>query len=100
MNWFYLILSILIGGLLALFFFGGLWWTVQRITGSERPYLIAIISFIVRTAVILLGFYLLLRVGWPYLLAALAAFIISRTVLTFKLKPERRPAQTDDNHPR
>jgi len=100
LNWFYLILSILLGCLLALFFFGGLWWTVQRIAGSERPYLIAIISFLIRTAVILLGFYLLLRVGWPYLMAALAGFIIGRMVLTYKLKPERRPDQLNDHHTR
>jgi len=86
MNWFYYILSFLAGALLGAFFFGGLWWTVQKITGSGRPYLLSVISFFVRTAVVLAGFYFLLSIGWPHLLAALFGFLAARTVLAYKMR--------------
>jgi F1F0 ATPase subunit 2 len=59
-------------------------------TGSGKPYLFAGLSFVLRTILVLLCFYLLLQVGWQHLLAALAGFIITRTVLTFRLRPEER----------
>jgi F1F0 ATPase subunit 2 len=87
MFWLYLLLSFLAGILLGVFFFGGLWWTVQKITGSGRPYLISVASFIVRTIVVLVGFYYLLQAGWQFLFAALFGFLIARTTLAYKLKP-------------
>ena len=63
MFWLNLFLSFLAGIVLGVFFFGGLWWTVLKISGSGRPYLISMVSFIVRTAVVLVGnFYL---PPWP-----------------------------------
>lgn len=91
--WIYLILSLLAGGLLGVFFFGGLWWTVQKITGSGRPYMISVISFIVRTAIVLAGFYFLIKVGWQFMIAALFGFIIARTILAYKLKPKEKLGQ-------
>jgi len=85
--WFYLLLSLLAGMLLGTFFFGGLWWTVQKITGAGRPYFLFVVSFIVRTVVVLAGFYLLLIAGWQHLIAALAGFLVARVILTCKLKP-------------
>jgi F1F0 ATPase subunit 2 len=86
MNWLYHAFSFLAGALLGVFFFGGLWWTVQKITGSGRPYLLSVISFLVRTAVVLAGFYLILTTGWPHLLAALLGFLAARTVLAYKIR--------------
>lgn len=90
MFWVYIILAVLAGAGLGIIFFGGLWWTVQRITGSSRPVYLLMASFLVRTAVVLAGFYLLLTAGWQYLLAALAGFLIGRTVLAYRFKPGSR----------
>lgn len=90
MLWFYLILSLLTGVLLGAFFWGGLWWTVLRITVSDRPYLIAAASFIVRTAVSMAAFFLLLTAGWYHLLSGLTGFLMARFILIFRLKPEQR----------
>lgn len=87
MYWVYLGLALLAGILFGIFYFGGLWWTVQKITVSEKAYLISVASFVVRTAVVLAGFYLLLMSGLPFLLAALSGFLIARTIITYKLKP-------------
>ncbi len=86
MFWLNLVISFLAGIVLGVFFFGGLWWTVLKISGSGRPYLISMVSFIVRTAVVLGGFYLLLTSGWQFLLTSLAGFLVTRTILAYKLK--------------
>lgn len=86
MFWLYLTLSALAGILFGFFYFGGLWLTLQKITGSAYPYLLVLLSFLMRAAVVMAGFYLLLRADWRYLLASLAGFIIARTVLSYKLK--------------
>lgn len=78
------------GGLLGLFFYLGLWWTVNKISGSGNPYLAVTVSFIIRTTAALALFYFILQSGWQCLLVALAGFIIARTVLAYKLKPEKK----------
>jgi len=87
-DWVYVAMAVPAGFLLGLLFFGGLWWTVQNIAGSSRPSLLLIASFLVRTAALLAGFYFLLLAGWQYLLAALAGFLLARTFLTFRYRPE------------
>ncbi len=77
------------GGLLGVFFFGGLWWTVQKMAVSDKPYLVSVISFVVRAFVALVVLYFLLNAGWIYLFVSLAGFITARTILAYKLKPEK-----------
>lgn len=91
MFWLYLSLSVLAGVLLGMIFFGGLWWTVQKIAAGNNPYLLSLASFVLRTALVMVVFYLLLQADWRYLPAALAGFIIARTVLAYKYKvsPQR-----------
>jgi len=94
--------SFLAGGLLGAFFFGGLWWTVQKMAVSDKPYLVSVISFVVRAFVTLVVLYFLLSIGWVYLLVSLAGFITARTVLAYKLKPEtagRKEAAKIDHQP-
>lgn len=87
MLWLSFALSLVIGGLLGVFFFGGLWWTVQRLSDSSSPYLLLLASFVVRMAVIMAGFYLLLAWGWQHMLAALAGLLIARTFLAYRARP-------------
>ncbi len=95
MNWFYLVLAFCAGLALGAFFFGGLWWTVQKMTVSQRPYLLSLVSFLIRTTVILFCFYLLLQAEWYYLLAALFGFLVGRTVITYKAKPPGKDSAID-----
>ena len=87
---FHLLLAFLAGVLLGALFFGGLWWTVQRLMDSSRPHLFIAASFAVRTAAVMAGLYLMLVAGWPHLLAAVAGFVITRTVIAWKLRPAGR----------
>ena len=60
------------GVALGLVFFGGLWWTTQRLATSARPGLLVSVSLLVRVVVLAIGMLLLAQVGGgPLLLAAL-----------------------------
>ncbi len=87
MNWLLYIGSFIAGTALGAFFTIGLWWTVKRITGSGRPYMLTVTSFLVRTTIVLAGFFLILKLGTYYILTALAGFVVSRTVLAYRLGP-------------
>ena len=88
----WMLLSFAAGALLGAIFFGGLWWTVNNLTGSRRPALLIVASFLVRTAAVLAGFYLILRSdqeGWQRLLAALGGFIVVRMAALFLARPAK-----------
>ena len=80
-------MTFIAGCLLGAFFFGGLWWTVQKMAETKNPYLLTMVSFVLRMAVVMGGFYLILNLDWRYMVSALAGFIIVRFYLTYKLKP-------------
>jgi len=62
-------------------------------TSAQNPYLLSLLSFLIRTTVILFCFYLLLQTGWYNLFAALFGFLLARTVITYKLNPADRKKQ-------
>ena len=68
----------LAGGLLGVFFFGGLWWTVQKGVTSESPAVWFLGSLLLRTGVILAGFYFVSQGHWSRLVACLLGFLIAR----------------------
>lgn len=82
-----IIVSLLFGALLGLFYFGGLWLTVRRLPSVARPGLWMIASMVLRTAVVVAGFYLLTAGRWDTLLVALLGFLAVRTTLLRKLRP-------------
>ena len=74
--------AVLGGGLLGLFFFGGLRWTMRKALASRAAGLWFAGSFLLRSAVCLLGFYWI-GAGDPLrILVCLAGFIAMRIVVT------------------
>lgn len=71
----------LMGGVLGLFFFGGLWWTVRRAIGARQPALWILGSLVLRTSVVLAGFYLGCGPHWDRLLTCLFGFVVARLVV-------------------
>jgi len=86
-----LALTFFVGALLGAFFFGGLWWTVQKGVTSERPALWFLGSLLLRTGMILAGFYLVSQGHWSRLVACLLGFVIARVSVMKRLT--RAPAE-------
>ncbi len=86
-----LALALATGVLLGSFFFGGLWWTVQKGVTSERPALWFLGSLLVRTGIILAGFYFVSQGHWSRLATCLVGFLIARVIVVRRLA--HRPAE-------
>jgi F1F0 ATPase subunit 2 len=72
----------LFGGMvLGVVFFGGLWWTVRRGIQSAVPAGWFAVSWLIRSSVVLGGFYSVSRGEWRRLLACLLGFWLARWLL-------------------
>jgi F1F0 ATPase subunit 2 len=80
-----LAMALLAGALLGVFFFGGLWWSVQKGVSSERPGLWFFGSLLLRNIVTLAGFYVVSRGHWPRLMTCLLGFILARVIVVRRL---------------
>ena len=76
-----LILSWIAGLVLGAIFFGGLWWTVRKGVSSPRPATWFLGSLLLRTAIVLAGFYFVARNHWQSLVVCLVGFVIARAVV-------------------
>ena len=74
-------LGALAGLALGLAYFGGLWWTVRRVSTWRRPERALLASFVVRAMLVLPAFVALALQGPGPLLAALAGFLLARVAL-------------------
>jgi F1F0 ATPase subunit 2 len=73
-----LVVAAAAGFLLGAVFFGGLWWTVRKGVSSPRPALWFLGSMLLRTGIVLGGFYLVGGGQWQRLLGCLLGFVIAR----------------------
>lgn len=80
-DWAELLRAVLSGVALGVVYFAGLWLSVRRAAQLERPALFMVGSFMLRTMIVLIGFYLIMDGRWQQLLAALAGFALVRVVL-------------------
>ena len=98
-----LLLVILAGFVLGILFFGGLWWTVQKVLSSRRPTLWLLGSLVLRTTVVLAGLYVVAGDDWQRLLLCLSGFLIARVIITrytgLQKKPHILPARETDHAP-
>ena len=63
--------------------------TVRQIGRMRSPVLLFAASFMVRTALVVVGMYLVMDGSWQRMLACLAGFIIVRQVMVSRLQPGR-----------
>ena len=73
--------ALLVGSVLGAFFFAGLWWTVRKALASERVALWFLVSMLIRTSLVLLGFYFFLGDDWKKLVAGLLGFVSARLIV-------------------
>lgn len=80
-----LTLAFVTGLLLGAFFFAGLWWTVQKGMTSEMPALWFVGSLLLRTGVIVAGFYVVAQNHWTRLVVCLLGFLVARVIVVKRL---------------
>ena len=82
-----LALTLIVGAVLGAFFFGGLWWTVQKGLSSETPALWFLGSLVLRTGLTVAGFYFVAQGEWSRFVACLLGFLIARVIVVKWLVP-------------
>lgn len=80
-NAFSLVFALLAGMILGAIFFGGLWWTVRKAVASAHAALWFLLSMLLRSAIVILGFYFIMGGSWQKLLAGLLGFTIARLLV-------------------
>jgi F1F0 ATPase subunit 2 len=82
-----LVITFFIGFVIGMMFFGGLWWTVQKIVSSRKPMIWFLSGWLLRMILALTGFYFVLNFSsgtpWKSLLICLFGFILARPFVTW-----------------
>ncbi|MBA6327674.1 ATP synthase subunit I [Colwellia sp. MB02u-6] len=76
------LLALLVGVMLGVFYFAGLWWTVRKLGSSQYVVLLFVFSLLFRTSAVIAGFYLILGDNWLHLVAGLVGFMVVRFLAT------------------
>ena len=86
---FSLFVAFVSGLVLGAFYFIALWQTVKRLQSATSRARLMLGSFILRMALVMAGFYLVMGgEHWERLAVAMLGFIIMRKVLTYCLGPK------------
>ena len=81
-----------VGILAGLVFFGGLWWTSQRLVTTRRPGLLVATSLLVRMIVIAATLVVLARIDVAMLAGGVVGVVAARMVLTRAVMNDRLSA--------
>lgn len=81
-------IALAVGAVLGVIFFGGLWWTVRHSLTAANPAPRFLASQLLRTGIVLTGFYYQSGNGWLSLLLCLCGFITARLVVTRITQPQ------------
>ena len=95
------LLAVSLGVGLGVIFFGGLWWTVRKGLTSKQPAFWFLGSMLLRTGIVLAGFYFVANQHMERLVACLLGFVIARLVVTQATRTagETRPTQEPHHAP-
>ena len=74
---------LIVGIMLGMIFFGGLWWTVYKAAVSKSPAVLFFCSLLVRTSIVLAGFYFTGHGHWERFLICLLGFIMARFIVAW-----------------
>jgi len=86
----YFSLVILCGTVLGLFYFGTLWITVRYLPRLRKPEIVLAVSFVARTAITVIGFYVVMEGQWMRLLACMVGFILVQVLFVCRFGSQTR----------
>lgn len=81
-----MIVSFLVGLVLGVIYFGGLYYSTKKFNTVKSPALFMVISFIIRMGILVLGFYYLTKTDYKNVLLGLVGVILVRYIMIFKAK--------------
>ena len=93
--WFDVSIAFLTGMIIGIFYFGGLWLTVQQLPVTKNPYRLIFCSFLFRLGISMFGLYLIVG-GNPKLynvislLAGCLGFLMVRTIMILFIQPRSK----------
>lgn len=76
-----LVFGLITGMMFGAIFFGGLWWTVHKGVSAKHPAFWFLGSMLLRTCIVVFGFYFVLGNSWLRLVAGLLGFIFVRLIV-------------------
>ncbi len=84
----------IVGVLLGILYYGGLWLTLRNLAKLRYPALWVSISLLLRTLAVVFVLYILFAKTWQPLLIALIGMLFARTVLVQRIRPGQDPTNT------
>jgi len=84
-----LIMTFSAGLLIGSFYFLALWLTVRRLPKARFPAVLTLGSYLVRSAVSMAAFYLVMSGCWERMLVSLLGFVVMRFILVCRFQPEK-----------
>ncbi len=82
-----MIVRLISGLVLGVFFYGGLWMTVRHVATTRHPFAVMLGSLLGRTAVTLAGFVVLIGAHWQNAVWGLIGFTGARFLLRWDGSP-------------
>ena len=79
-------IAFLIGVVLGVLYFGGLFITVEKIDRVKYPSLLMVLSFVLRMGLLVATFFYISKGGYKDILFTLAGVILTRFIMTFIVK--------------
>ena len=86
-----ILISLIAGIALGIFFYAGLWLTVRRLPESRHPVLLTLMSYWGRTVGVLMAFLLVMNGRWENGLAALVGFGVARVFVSAVVPKRGQP---------
>jgi len=80
-----LLISFIVGAAIGVIYFAGLWETVRKLPDAEKPVRRVALSYALRMALALSGFYFVMQGEWERLAAAMVGFLLMRELLLRRL---------------
>ena len=92
-----LIFPLAFGLLLGGVFYGGLWLTVKKALGSQRPWLWTLTSFVIRMGIVAAGVVLVGGTDWKRILAIMLGIVFARPIVSQLTKAKGNELETNND---
>ncbi len=90
MNGWIILISLAAGLTSGFLFYGGLWVTVKKGMSMKRPQLLFAVSFLLRSAMVVIIFYFAGAGQWQKIVICAVGLLIARAIVTYATREKQR----------